>query len=51
MSARVALLTDANKHAQATLEYIEMGWNDCAAFAAVLAFRYSRAYHELAFSA
>jgi hypothetical protein len=51
VSARVALLSDANKHASAALEYVENGWNDCAAFAAQLSFRYSRAYYELALSA
>jgi hypothetical protein len=51
VSARVALMSDANKHANAALEYIELGWTDCAAFAALLAFRYSRAWWELAFAA
>ena len=50
ISARIVLLHDANGHAKDALEYIALGWHDCAAVAAQLAFRYSRAWHEIAFA-
>jgi hypothetical protein len=50
VSARISLLSDANTYANRALEYIALGWHDCAANAALLAFRYSRAWHEIAFA-
>ena len=47
-AARVVLLHDASIKADRTLEYVELGWHDCAATSAMLAYRYSRAWHELA---
>lgn len=48
--ARIALLNDASTRADDVLRYVELGWAECAANAALLTFRYSRAWHELAFS-